>query len=70
MRRMFPLLCLLFGLAACVSTPNTKALITPFGAAGYHTFAPPNSPDRMREPNVDQMVDRMADASRDRKRAR
>ena len=32
-------------LCGCISTPNTKALITPVGAVGYHTFAPP---DRMR----------------------
>ena len=35
-------------LCGCISTPNTKALITPVGAVGYHTFAPPDSPDRMR----------------------
>ena len=28
-------------LAGCISTPQTKALITPVGAIGIHSFAPP-----------------------------
>lgn len=45
-------LCIVFALSGCVSTPNTTALITPIGAAGYHTFAPPDSPDRIRASNL------------------
>lgn len=55
MRRMFPALCIALALSGCVSTPNTKALITPVGAAGYHTFAPPDSRDRVRAPSVDAL---------------
>ena len=28
-------------LAGCISTPQTKALITPVGVFGVHSFAPP-----------------------------
>lgn len=37
-------------LGGCVSTPNTKALITPIGAVGVHSFAPTQkkSPDEMK----------------------
>ena len=28
-------------LAGCISTPQTKALITPVGVIGVHSFAPP-----------------------------
>jgi hypothetical protein len=34
-------------LAGCVSTPNTKALITPLGGVGIHSFAPRTDPDRL-----------------------
>ena len=33
----------------CISYPNTKALVTPIGAVGFHTFAPAErTPDTMR----------------------
>jgi len=35
-------------LAGCISTPSTKALITPIGAAGIYSFAPQRSPDEMK----------------------
>jgi hypothetical protein len=44
--------CLLVSLSACVNTPNTKALVTPLGAVGFHTFAPQRSPDQM-PPNAE-----------------
>lgn len=35
-------------LAGCMNTPQTKALITPVGAIGIHSFAPPHkSPDNI-----------------------
>lgn len=40
MRRALPLICVALTCAGCISTPSTKALITPIGAVGYHTFAP------------------------------
>ena len=39
--------------AGCVSTPNTKALVTPIGAVGIHSFAPQKDPDRMPPPDAD-----------------
>ena len=47
MRKLF-LFAATCAIAGCVSTPSTKALITPVGAVSYHTFAPPQSPDRTR----------------------
>lgn len=41
--------------AGCVSTPNTKALITPIGGIGIHAFAPP-SPDRMAASKSEQVA--------------
>ncbi|HEY6644251.1 hypothetical protein [Povalibacter sp.] len=37
-------------LSACISYPGTKILVTPIGAAGIHSFAPPErSPDVTRD---------------------
>lgn len=52
MKSLHHSLILLAGAAAlggCVSTPNTKALITPIGAVGVHSFAPAQkkSPDEL-----------------------
>ncbi len=38
----------------CISTPQTKALITPVGAIGYHTFRPPQA-----RPPTPSEIDRM-----------
>jgi len=36
-------------LAGCISYPSTKILVTPIGAAGIHSFAPPErTPDNIR----------------------
>jgi hypothetical protein len=36
-------------LSGCISYPSTKILVTPIGAAGIHTFAPPEqNPDEMK----------------------
>lgn len=35
---------LTLSLAGCVNLPQTKALITPLGAIGVHSFAPPRKP--------------------------
>lgn len=40
-------------MAGCVSTPNTKAFVTPIGGIGYHTFAPQQDPNRMLPPDAD-----------------
>lgn len=43
--------------AGCVSTPDTKAFITPIGGIGYHTFAPhQKDPDRMPPPDADSVA--------------
>lgn len=42
--------------AGCISTPNTKALVTPLGGIGYHTFAPHKDPDRMPPPDADSVA--------------
>lgn len=39
--RMLIGLCFLASLAGCISTQQTHALLTPIGAAGIHSFAPP-----------------------------
>lgn len=45
-------------LAGCVSTPQTKALVTPVGAIGYHTFAPPEA-RRPSPSDIDRMTARL-----------
>jgi hypothetical protein len=40
--------------SGCISTPQTKALITPMGAIGYHTFRPPQA-----RPPTPSEIDRM-----------
>lgn len=46
--RMLISWCFLTSLAGCVSTQQTHLLVTPIGAAGIHSFAPPQqSADRM-----------------------
>jgi hypothetical protein len=42
--------------AGCISTPNTKALITPIGAVGVHSFAPPSDPNRMTPSRADALA--------------
>ena len=36
-------------LAGCINTPQTRALITPIGAVGIHSFAPPREQPRSPE---------------------
>lgn len=64
MRRWFPALCVLFALSGCVNTPNTKALITPVGAAGYHMFKPKDVPTRIEPSDVDRLAAAAAEESR------
>jgi hypothetical protein len=45
-------------MSGCISTPDTKALITPFGVAGIHSFKPERDPNRM--PPDAQRVARIA----------
>jgi hypothetical protein len=55
---MFRLICtsaVLIALSGCINTPNTKALITPLGGVGVHSFEPQQSPDRM-PPNADRVA--------------
>lgn len=49
LQHRFILLAGFVALGGCVSTPNTKALITPIGAVGVYSFAPTEkkSPDEM-----------------------
>jgi hypothetical protein len=61
MKQKFLAVCSCLALTACVNTPNTKALITPFAAVGVHSFAPPASPDRMRSIDL-HTLDRVAAA--------
>jgi len=42
-------------LGGCINTPNTKALVTPFGGIGIHSFAPRDS-QHVREVNPDRMA--------------
>lgn len=55
MRRMLALMTIMVACAGCVSTPQTKALITPIGAVGIHSFAPAE-----RRPMSPSEVDRLA----------
>jgi hypothetical protein len=64
MRRWFPTLCVLFALSGCINTPNTKALVTPVGGAGYHTFKPTSPPNRIDPSNVDRLAAAAAEESR------
>jgi hypothetical protein len=34
-------------MSGCISTPNTKALITPLAGVGIHSFKPQHDPNRM-----------------------
>jgi hypothetical protein len=43
-------------MAGCINTPNTKALITPIGAVGVHSFAPPSDPNRMTPSKADALA--------------
>jgi hypothetical protein len=56
--RMFRTLLIVFGigLAGCISTPNTKALITPLGGVGVHSFAPPQTPDLLPPSDADGLA--------------
>lgn len=51
-------------LAGCINTPNTKALITPIGGVGFHSFAPRDS-QRVREVNPDRVARLDVNAMRD-----
>jgi hypothetical protein len=56
---MFRLICasaLIVGLSGCINTSNTKALITPVGAVGIHSFEPERSPDRMLPPDAERVA--------------
>lgn len=50
LRHSFVLVAAGLALGGCVSTPSTKALITPIGAVGVYSFAPTErkSPDEMK----------------------
>ncbi len=67
MKRWFPTLCALCAwcaLSGCVTTPNTKALVTPIGAAGYHTFKPKQPPPRVAPDDVNRIAAAAAEESR------
>lgn len=67
MRRSFPALLTMlmsFALSGCINTPSTKALITPIGGAGYHTFKPTQPPDRIDPSEVDRLAAAAAEESR------
>ena len=34
-------------MSGCISTPNTKAFVTPIGGIGIHSFKPERDPNRM-----------------------
>ncbi len=59
----------IFGLAAillsgCINQPSTKVLLTPIGAVGIHSFAPPErSPDEMKAAR--EISERLAKMSRE-----
>jgi hypothetical protein len=56
---MFRLICtsaLIVGLSGCINTPSTKALITPVGAVGIHSFEPQHSVDGMPPPDADRVA--------------
>ena len=55
MKRMLALMTIMVACAGCVSTPQTKALFTPIGAVGVHSFAPVE-----RTPMSPSEVDRLA----------
>jgi len=38
---------LMASLTGCITTPGTGVLVTPFGIAGVHSFAPRQTPDNM-----------------------
>ena len=46
---------MVLSLAGCVNTPATKALITPIGGVGIHSFAPRDS-HHIKEVNPDLMA--------------
>jgi hypothetical protein len=62
MFRLFFMSALLIGLSGCINTATTKALITPVGAVGIHSFAPERSPDRMPPPDADRVARMAANA--------
>ena len=45
-------------LSGCVSFGQTDMLVTPFGVAGIHSFAPPPSPDNYKQ--LDRTAARLA----------
>lgn len=45
-------------LCGCVSVGQTHMLVTPVGAAGIHSFAPPPSPDNLKQ--LDSTAQRLA----------
>jgi hypothetical protein len=45
-------------LSGCVSFGQTDMLVTPFGVAGIHSFAPPPSPDNFKQ--LDRTAARLA----------
>lgn len=45
-------------LTGCISYPNTKALVTPIGAVGIHSFAPPErTPDNIKAAQFERLAD-------------
>jgi hypothetical protein len=55
MKRMLALMTMVVACAGCVSTPQTKALFTPVGAIGVHSFAPVER-TRMNSSEVDRLA--------------
>ena len=59
MKRMYMMMTIALLCAGCVSTPQTKALFTPVGAIGVHSFAPPQKP--MNPSEADRLARLMQD---------
>ena len=58
MKRMLALMVTVIACAGCVSTPQSKALFTPVGAIGVHSFAPVER-TRMNSSEADRLAQLM-----------
>jgi hypothetical protein len=56
MFRTFMTIVLAVAMAGCISTPNTKALVTPIGGMGIHFFAPQKDPNRLPPPDAQRVA--------------
>lgn len=52
-------------LSGCMSFNQTGVLVTPFGVAGIHSFAPEKTPDTMDAVQIQSMEHRVAAAVKD-----